>query len=277
MRAALLLMALAGCAVGPGEPMGTVDPRIEARYITATSREAPGGFQRLASSYELRVTRFELTAPDFLLVGGSAGAASTGFDPANPPPGYTNCHGGHCHADDGSLPTYEEIAARIGGGGATSSTVLTIPAGALNLLSGTSFAEPACVPDCTLQETTIRSVSVPLTQLALEGVVRDGRSPARISERSFSLLLPLSDLDPIATISSPLELSIDRESEPHVELTLRLSPTAAIFDGVDWAAATTSSDGSVALETPENLAHRLSILDAFISNSLVADVQRSSR
>ena len=42
-----------------------------------------------------------------LTMAGEAGTLS--FDPAEPPPGYSLCHNGHCHADDGRLVDYEDI------------------------------------------------------------------------------------------------------------------------------------------------------------------------
>ena len=42
-----------------------------------------------------------------------------------PPPGYSLCHGGHCHTTDGGIESYEEIEAKLAGGGAV--TVDSVP------------------------------------------------------------------------------------------------------------------------------------------------------
>ena len=36
-----------------------------------------------------------------------------GLDPAKPPAGYSLCHGGHCHADDGRLVDYAEVQTEL--------------------------------------------------------------------------------------------------------------------------------------------------------------------
>lgn len=279
MWRALVFLAATGCAIGPGEPMGTLAPRIEAKYTPAPDRDVGDGFQRLASDYQVRVDRFVLSASDFLLVGGG-GAAGTAFDPANPPPGYSNCHGGHCHADDGSLPSYEEIAARTGGASA-STTAVAIHAGELELVGGSVLEDPACEPDCTLREVMVQRLLAPVSQLAIEGVVRDGRADPRIAERPFSLVLPVAgSVDPVGgdapvvTLSGALELPVDRESAPLISLSVLVAPGASIFDGVPWDEAVASSDGSFDLASASNLEMREVVLSALASGALSFEVSR---
>ena len=102
---ALALLLGAGCAFGDGEGFATVEPTVQATYALLRERDAGGGWQRLASDYQVRLAAGEASVSRIELlpaVGGGTGAAAS-FDPASPPPGFTLCHGGHCHAEDGRL------------------------------------------------------------------------------------------------------------------------------------------------------------------------------
>ena len=142
----LLLLLLAGCAFGPGDPFAVLSPEVDARWTVPDERVRPDGFALLASNYEVRLTRAELTVERAALRSLSAGGgASSGgsFDPANPPAGYSLCHGGHCHRDDGALVPYAEVEAAMSGGGgsATFVEVVGLPVQrAVDLLSGLTLS-----------------------------------------------------------------------------------------------------------------------------------------
>ncbi len=270
--------------MGPGEPTGTITPSVSAQYVQISERAAEGGFQKLASDYQVRVTRFELTTPDWVLVGGAAGTPR-GFDPANPPPGYSLCHGGHCHRDDGALIPYDEVASADTPGGP--SPLLAFDVGRLDLLSGTALEEVSCEPGCTLGETNLSRVRIPVTHLAIEGVVRDARTSARIPERPFRALLPLVGADPIdaarmgappggplVQIESDLDVPVNREHLPRVELGLRLEPSAALFDRIDWAQARLTPEGVIALESEANSDARTALLEGLVRSTVASDVER---
>lgn len=104
---ALLPALLAGCVWGPGEPfveLVQVDLQVE-----------------VDGDADARVTGARLLLQS--LQGGVS------FDPADPPEGYSLCHNGHCHKDDGTLPTYEQIEAELAGDAAEWTDELRTAAG----------------------------------------------------------------------------------------------------------------------------------------------------
>jgi hypothetical protein len=221
--------ALAACAWGAGEPFATLSARIEARLEVPDGRDLGDGWQMLASNYQIAIDTLALDTGGVALNDAGAGGV---FDPANPPPGYSLCHNGHCHAEDGSLVPYEEIAAGLGGGGLV--TVVTLPVGALDLGEGVARAL-ACTPSCDLPLARIAVAELDVLRVRASGRVRDGRTPGRIEERAWSLDLAFPADAPLV-LSTPLSLPADREHAPDVALALDLTVTSRIFDGVAWAA-----------------------------------------
>jgi hypothetical protein len=62
-------------------------------------------------------------APKSAAAEGGANMSEIVFDPANPPPGYRNCHRNHCHHENGGVASYAQVmqemgATRIVGAGA---------------------------------------------------------------------------------------------------------------------------------------------------------------
>jgi hypothetical protein len=231
--------ALAACAWGAGEPFATLSARIEARLEVPAGRDLGDGWQMLASNYQIAIDTLALETGDVAL--NDAGAGGGVFDPANPPPGYSLCHNGHCHAQDGSLVSYEDIAAGLGGGGLV--TVVTLPVGELDLSEG--VARPlACTPSCDLPLASIAAAELDVIRVRASGRVRDGRTPGRIDEQAWSLDLAFPADAPLV-LSAPLSLPADRVHEPDVALVLSLAITSRIFDDVAWAAV---GDPDLALE-----------------------------
>jgi hypothetical protein len=231
--------ALAACAWGPGEPFATLSGRIEARLEVPGGRDLGDGWQMLASNYQLAIDTLALETGGVALR--DAGAGGGVFDPVNPPPGYSLCHNGHCHSDDGSLVSYEDITAGLGGGGLV--TVVTLPVGELDLSEGAA-RDLECTPSCDLPLASIVLAELEVTRVRASGRVRDGREPARIDEQAWSLDLAFP-VDAPLVLSTPLSLSADRVHGPDVELALTLAITSRIFDDVAWAAI---GDPGLALE-----------------------------
>lgn len=230
---ACALALVPGCVWGDGEPFGTVEVELDARWREDPSRG--GAWQKLASDFEVEVTAASATLGALALI--DAGTAALNFDPANPPPGYSNCHNGHCHADDGRLVSYEEIAAEVGGGGGPSA-VLALPVGARPLLPGGGGAL-ACGDDpCDLPRARIRRVELPVLRLELAGRVRDTRQPPRI-DGEVAWTLALDRADDAAPATAAVELPVDRAHEPDIALAVGFRPTAALLDGVGFERAGT--------------------------------------
>jgi hypothetical protein len=238
--AASSLAVAAGCAIGPGQPFAELDATLDARFTPEADRVAADGFVRLAGDVEIALDRFELDTTELVLLdlGGAGGA----FDPANPPPGYSLCHNGHCHAADGRLVSYEEIAAELAAGEGAEQ-VVALPVGRLALLEGTSRALD-CAPSCELPRSLIAASRLPVTGVALAGRVRDRRAEPRFpGEQAWSATLTF---DPALALAGELDLPADRAHDPDVALTVRLAPGGAVFDAVDFVALVRDDGGVVA-------------------------------
>jgi hypothetical protein len=252
-----------------------VEPTVRAAYEPRADRLAPDGYQRLSSDYQLRMDAASMRLSGIELIAISAG--SGGFNPASPPPGYSLCHNGHCHRDDGALIPYEQIIAETGGGGG-SSTVATLPvAEPLNLLAPEKRAVE-CTPDCALPEATVSQGRWGVDALLLEGTVRDGRATPRIpGERRFRWELTRTGEAPVAVLSGAVDLPSDRSTPPRAKLDLNLVLTAALFDPVDWSALREGTDGVVDFNHPDNAAARATLLERLATISPEAEVTRGDR
>ena len=238
--AALLLLAAGGCAFEPGGWFATVSPSLNAGYLTRPDRDAGGGWQKLNTDYQVSVTRASLQLGEVGLLGASGGGGPTTFDPAHPPPGYSLCHNGHCHSADGRLVSYAEIEAQLGGGtGGGLQPVITLAAADTLDLLAPAERPLTCKPTCNLDRTRIVRVRAPVRVLALEGNVRDGRTPARLAETPFRW--ETADPGKAPLLETEVDLPADRDHPPAVTLRLDLELGAALLDGIDFAAFTTSA------------------------------------
>lgn len=254
-----------GCAWGEGEPFATLTARIEARLEVPADRDLGDGWQMLASNYQIAIDTLVVEAGTVAL--GDAGEGAGVFDPANPPPGYTLCHNGHCHAQDGSLVPYEEIAGELGGSGVV--TVARLPVGALDLAAGEGRGLE-CTPSCDLPLADIVVAALDVTRVQAGGRVRDGGSPPRFpGERAWALDLVLTGDQPLV-LSSPLDLPADRGHEPDVALDLTLALTSRIFDGVAWA----ELDAGASLALADHAETRAAIIAALNEVALESAVTR---
>jgi hypothetical protein len=281
MRVHLLLPLLlsAGCAWEAGEGFAVLQPTLRAEYTSIASRDAGNGYQRLSSDFQVRLTTARVRLERIELLGRSSGGGPTRFDPANPPPGYTICHNGHCDREDGALIPYDEVEAGLSGGGAAASTIATLAVGELDLLAPETRALE-CQPDCELPRTGLSTGKWSLTALRLQGTVRDGRASPRITgEQPFRLELTPSgaQAQPVAVLTGTLDIPSDREHAPRVLLDLGLSLTPAVFDPVDWAAAMPDQDGMVDLSTTDNEAVRTQLLKSLGEVVPQAEVKREAR
>lgn len=248
MARALAAAALAGGALAPGcawdagEPFATLTARIAAGLEVPAGRDLGDGWQMLASNYQLAIDTLVVEADAVRL--GDAGDGGGVFDPANPPPGYTLCHNGHCHADDGSLVPYEEVAAELGAGGVT--TVALLPVGTLDVAAGAERALD-CTPSCDLPLAHIVVAELDVTRVQASGRVRDGRTPPRLDgEQTWTLDLVFAADQPLV-LSSALDLPADRRHAPDVALDLTLAMSSRLFDHVAWADLAPGAGAGLAL------------------------------
>lgn len=271
---ALALSASAACTFAPGDWFAELDPFLDAAFVPLADRDAGAGWQRLDTDYQALVSTASITIERIDLL--DAGGASVAFDPANPPPGYSLCHNGHCHHESGRLVPYEEIEAELGGAGGPVA-VLGLPVGTIDLDAG--FSAPLdCVPHCGLPLSDIRVARARLERLVLEGRIRDGRASPRIAETTFRVELLLEgagdSADPAAVLDAPIALPVDRRHDPEVDLALFLLPTVALFDGIDFAALATSG-GHLDFALPGNEGARAQVRANLLETTFEGHVSRT--
>lgn len=84
-------------------------------------------------------------------------SSAVSFDPTSPAPPFTLCHNGHCHHEDGSLWSIDEIEVWLAGDDATWEDVLVLPGGELDVLSGEALVldGPVDLPMMTAEQVRI--------------------------------------------------------------------------------------------------------------------------
>jgi hypothetical protein len=278
VRKLLLIGALlgSGCTLSAGDWFVNLRPSFEAQYAFRADRDVGDGWQKLNTLFEIRAVRAEVTVRDVELHDLGSGAAGNTFDPAHPPPGYSLCHNGHCHRDDGALVPYEEIAAEITGGGSAAQILVRLPVGEADLLAP-ARRTLSCMPGCGLPEANIQRARATVTQLAFEGLVRDGRSPVRLAGelpwRWEAVLAAGSGLEPIA-LDCAAELPADNAHPPDVRLDLTLELGARVFDDVEWASLSADA-GVIDFSAAVNAAARDLLLENVAEGELSAAIQRT--
>jgi hypothetical protein len=225
MKGWLVSLLLAGCTFVDGEHFLSLEARAGGRWVVGAGRDAGDGWQRLNTELEVVLDELRVDVASLALL--DVGGERLAFDPASPPPGYTLCHGGHCHAVDGSLVSYEEISAMLGGGEAT--PALELPVGELDLL--VAGERELCDPTCHVDRpVTLGRARAQIRTLSLRGRVRDGLVPPRFEgEREFTIDVTPADLH----MFGALDLEADGHGAPDASLLVQLVLDGGLFDDVD--------------------------------------------
>jgi hypothetical protein len=249
--ALLLLLVPSACTFEPGTWFATMSPSLTASYQPRPDRDAGSGWQKLNHDYQVLVTRAHLELDDIALLG-AVGGAATQFDPADPPPGYTLCHNGHCHSAEGRLVPYAEIEAQVAGGpGGGLQAVVTLPMDDSFDLLAPVDRRLSCKPSCNLDRIRILRAEAPIRRLILEGKVRDSRTPPRLPETAFRWeARPVSTGE--TTLTAEVDLPADRDHPPAVALGLHIDMGATLFDGVEFAGPTAPSPAVLDLGATAN-------------------------
>jgi hypothetical protein len=236
MKAALLAVALSSaCALEPGHGFATLDAvELDARFEPGVARDIDGavltdrGYVVELDTFELEIDRFELqTLTD--------SGEPARFDEANPPEGYDLCHGGHCHAEDGSLVPYEEIEAELAGGVAAFGTLATLPVErVVDLREGEELTLARVEPSRELPEGHVRRAALHFTRVALSGSVSEG---------GLQNSLPFTvSLNVDARATGALDMPIDRDAPGRFLLQAELAFDGTLLDGIDFVDTAESVD-----------------------------------
>lgn len=277
----LVTAATGACAFGDGEPFATLTPTLVARYELLPERDAGERWQKLANDFEVLLTAFSIEAPVIEL-------HRRDEDDGGATPDDLPCHDGHCHALGESPGSEGTIETKRSGGAnepapSGDAPVVILPVGAIDLLAGVDRAL-GCEPGCALPRAHIERARLSVARLSIAGLVRDGRTPSRLSGQvpfSLEAALPLThqsdatgdEATRIDGVEGTLDLPADREHPPDVTLTLSFLPTARLFDGISFD-ATDATGGTIDLGAETNRPLLLLLLTHLAEHHLSAAVER---
>ncbi len=247
MRALLpLLLWLAaitpGCAFEAGAPWGEVALTLTAVHEVPAGRLDGEGRLITAADFAIRVDRLELRIDAVALRFSGGASGPSAFDPANPPPGYTLCHNGHCHSDAGGLVDYADIEAELAGAGAAGgATLARLPVSPLTAIGREVTTVPlgACPEGadgdhCFVDAGAMQVAQLSLTEVRVTGRVFDRRTgeARRLPEEGLSVTEALAVSE---ALQAPAFADFGRDRPIGATVALSLVLDAALFDGIDWS------------------------------------------
>jgi hypothetical protein len=259
---ALAVAALAGCAWGPGAGFATLQKAVttQALPISADRLDETGrwktdnGYRLTIAERLVRVHVAGVTI-DGPAAAGAAATASAAFDPANPPPGYSLCHGGHCHRADGALVDYADIQASLAGGNAAPATqrlmalvptskVAFVPLGgeaSLDSFNCRAGADGAC----EFGQGTAASSDLLVQAVQAYGQAAAGPGLAALGSGSVEWVLDLDMIaQPSAFRAGLAPRVIDRLGPAGLRFTGRFQVTERLLDGIQWDRLAQSAAGA---------------------------------
>lgn len=225
----MTLLLLTACTFTPGQGFGELrGATLTTAFTPGAARDLGGGAFLTNQAQQVRVDRFELELGDVSLLELQGGGAVS-FDPANPPPGYSLCHGGHCHADDGSLVDYSEIEAELAGDSAEWVALATWAfAEVVDLRTSTPWTLPEPAPSRLLGRGEATRLELAAGAVRLEGLASGTTPDGEDWTTPVEVDLPLP-----AAFGAGIELVFDRGYDPGITLDLGLLPDATFFDDLD--------------------------------------------
>lgn len=231
------LVALSGCTLYAGQPWGEADVALEAAFAPGADRLTDDGRLRTSTDYALALDEIAITLDAVRVTARAEAQGAAAFDPSSPPPGYTLCHAGHCHAEDGRLVPYAEIEAELGGASEEgSSVVLPVESGLVTLTSKPSPVPlGACAESCWLDRGALGALEVMASRLIVSGVAFDLREGER--RRLPEEGVPFeADLELSTAIERALEGELERGQPVVVDIDATLFVAPSLFDDVPFAA-----------------------------------------
>jgi hypothetical protein len=227
------LLPLSACLLDDGDPWGRAEISLSTSFADTAPRAIDDGWLRTASDYAVRVDELSISFTDTALRF-AVGGASLAFDPANPPPGYTLCHNGHCHADDGRLVDYEDIALELSGGTPVEAPEVRAAVNTKVALLPAPFPLPVDCPDgCALPEGSIASIEVRASSARIRGVVRDLRDGERNRLLQDTVAFDIEWPNELR-FASPLSGRTGRHTPLHIRVRASLEVSVRVLDALRW-------------------------------------------
>lgn len=278
------LVASSGCTLLAGQPWGEADIDLQVMFDVDASRLDDDGRLKTAQDYGLELTRLEVGLTTLRLLSTSAEASSTSaggtFDPSSPPPGYSLCHNGHCHADDGSLVDYEDIEAELAGGGASSGpvtvagrTVLSTP---LSIWPEVDPVElEGCANGCLLDRVSLSAATLGVTDVRFAARVVDLR-PESTARLPADGVLVEGEIDAASLLEANLAERFDRDQPIGMRLLATAVFAPTLFDGMAFGELVGADPATdAAYDLSSLLSVQTSVQESLGEDSgLLADVER---
>ena len=221
------LAAAWGCVTEPGLPWGRLSAQVALRFAPPPSRLTASGAFKTANDDRLQNLEIHASVAEVVVRTAPEGTDTGDFDPANPPEGYSLCHNGHCHAADGSLPTYEEIAAKLGTAQSTGPTVRWLPlkeaAPVRASATGADLPLAPCGAQCDVGLGQATLLEVHLTDVRIKG----DASGLNGSIGALDVTMPGKLI-----ITKVIEVPFDRAHAPIATLDVDVQLPATLLDDV---------------------------------------------
>ena len=202
---------LLACTLEPGTGYARLDEVVlDVALEPQEARDLGDGLILTDTGARVQIDALELDLGELRLqelVGGVS------FDEASPPDGYTFCHNGHCHHEDGDLVDYATIEAELGGGGFETAWAWPIDE-TVDAVAGASLVLDSSED---LPQLGLRRLSVEVVELRFEGLVDDLPVQASISGDAVG----------------PFTLDVDRSAPEAFSLDASLLFDGTGFDGQD--------------------------------------------
>jgi hypothetical protein len=221
-------LAFAGCATGPGHGFGEItEVTLDLGFTPGEARDLGDGGFLTDLGYRVHLDRFEVGLTELRLEQLPGAGGGLAFDPADPPAGYTLCHNGHCHAEDGSLHSYEEVEAEATSGAASWTPVVAYDLDReVDLLGDGLETLPDCEQDCALPQVHVQRVSLDVRSVSLQATIHD--DDAGTTEWAAAI-----EADATSSLLGTLNLPFDRDHDPVVRLDLTATVDGTLLDTVD--------------------------------------------
>lgn len=264
------LCCAAGCTLFPGQPWGQADVSLAVTFAPEDARMTPEGWLKTSLDYALDVEELVATV-DAVTLTVSEEQVELSFDPASPPPGYSLCHGGHCHANDGSLVDYEDVERSLAsGGGGGSVLALPVASGPVALARQAVPVEvEPCEEGCVLERGQLTNVAVAMSALTLRATVYDLRptDDARLPAGGVPLV---ALVEGSLLTSAEVAQALDGSEPSGLALSTLLSVSPGLFDGVDFGALPRDDDDALLLDDES----RAAVAENLSESELSIDVTR---
>lgn len=245
----VVALGLSACTFDDGQPWGTVDFSLETRFDQAD--RVSGGRLLTSKNYAVQLDSLQLGLVS-VIVRTSSDSAEISFDPANPPPGYSLCHNGHCHYVDGSLVDYADIEAEVAGASAGGETLVQAIESNVDVIKYTDVELGQCSNNCELGRVSLRTVDLNVGSISWSGRVFDTRSESRLPPEGIELTgsLPIS-----LTYSTLVDAATGPQEEVGIDLDLQYVVASPILDLFDFAEL--AQNGAVDLSAHPELTQQI--------------------